>query len=93
MNYPEVEPDSLDRSWPKRGEKKTVLFLLLTLVSFWAIFLPVFSGQVDGSIFISIYLTNTFIQYTVWQSLFSAFLETYFISGEILNFLDSFPHF
>ena len=81
MNYPEVEPGSLDRNWPKRGEKNCPFFAV-NLVSFWAIFLPVLSGQIDGSVFISIYLPNTFIQYTMWQTLFSVFLETYFISGE-----------
>lgn len=34
MNYPEVEPDSLDRSWPKRGEKKTVLFFAVNPCQF-----------------------------------------------------------
>jgi len=36
MSYPEVEPGSLDRNWPKKGEEKkiTILLMPLILVSF-----------------------------------------------------------
>ena len=36
MSYPEVEPGSLDRNWPKKVEEKkiTILFTPLVLVSF-----------------------------------------------------------